>query len=82
MRNEVYDRLRRKNVTIPRATFDADSSLVNRLVGDQIAQYVFGPQAAFVRSVNRDPDIATALRLLSKVRTPQELLRRAQGPER
>jgi carboxyl-terminal processing protease len=75
MRNDFYDRLRRKNIVIPRVVFDADSRLIDRLVGGQIARYVFGPSAEFERSVSRDPDITTAVTLLSRAHTPQELLR-------
>jgi len=78
MRSALYARLRQKNVVIPRAQFDADSTLINRLLGDQIATYVFGPQVAFTRSVGRDPDITAALNLLSKAKTPQELLQSAK----
>jgi carboxyl-terminal processing protease len=75
MRTEFYDRLRQKNLVIPRSTFDADSSLIDRLLSDQIARYVFGPQAEFQRSVNRDPNVNAALGLLTRAKTPQELLK-------
>ena len=78
MRNEFYDRLRKKNVTIPRTAFDADARLIDRLMADQIARYVFGPEAEFERSVGRDMDITTAVSLLEKARTPEDLLRAAR----
>jgi carboxyl-terminal processing protease len=75
MRADLYERLRAKKINLPRPLFDADAPLIDRLLGDQIAQYVFGPQAEFERVVNRDPDIAVALGILGKAHTPQELLR-------
>jgi carboxyl-terminal processing protease len=75
MRAELYDRLRAKKINLPRPLYDADAPLVDRLLGDQIAQYVFGPQAEFERVVSRDRDITAALGILDKAHTPQELLR-------
>ena len=75
MRTELYDRLRARNVVLTRPVFDADSTLIDRLVGDQIARYVFGPEAEFERVMSRDRDITTALGILEKARTPQDLLR-------
>jgi carboxyl-terminal processing protease len=75
MRTELYDRLRARNVVLPRPIFDADSTLIDRLLGDQIARYVFGPEAEFERVMSRDRDITTALGILEKARTAQELLR-------
>jgi len=49
--------------------------LIDRIVGDQIARYVFGPDAEFERVMRRDRDITTALGILEKARTPQELMR-------
>jgi hypothetical protein len=75
MRAELYDRLRARNVVLPRPVFDGDSTLIDRIVGDQIARYVFGPDAEFERVMRRDRDITTALGMLEKARTPQELIR-------
>lgn len=75
MRADLYNRLRAKKINLPRPLFDADSLLIDRLIGDQVAQYVFGPRAAFERVVARDRDITTALGILEKVHTPEELLR-------
>ena len=78
MRSEVYDHLRRRGVSIPRTLFDADSSVVDRLVADQITRYVFGPDAEYERLLHRDPDVSTALGLLARARTQGELLRAAK----
>lgn len=75
MRAELYDRLRRRGVSIPRTLYDADSSVVDRLVADQITRYVFGPDAEYERLLHGDPDVAAALGLLARSRTQEELLR-------
>lgn len=79
MRNELYSRLRRRDVDLPRSVFDANSRLIDRLVGDQIARYVFGPEAEFERSTQYDPAIAAAVRLLANASTPQALLHEVSG---
>jgi carboxyl-terminal processing protease len=78
MRSELYDRLRKHGVIVPRTIYDADSSVVNRLISDQITRYVFGPDAEYERLLHRDPDVATALGMLARSRTQEELLRAAK----
>ena len=78
MRSELYDRLRQRGVSIPRTLYDADSSVVDRLVADQITRYVFGPDAEYERLLHRDPDVAAALGMLARSRTQEELLRAAK----
>lgn len=75
MRNEFYERLRQRNVSLPRTVFDEDAQLIDRLLADQISRYVFGPEAEFERSTQTDPAIAAAVRLLQNARTPQALLK-------
>ena len=78
MRSEFYERLRQRGVSIPRTIYDADSSVVDRLVADQITRYVFGPEAEYERLLHRDPDVAAALGLLARSHTQEELLRAAK----
>lgn len=79
MRSDFYDRLRRRNVNLPRSVFDDNAKLIDRLLGDQITRYVFGPEAEFERSTRSDPAIATAVRLLQSASTPQALLKEVSG---
>ena len=66
MRADLYARLQRRGVSIPRTLYDADAAVVDRLLADQIARYVFGPDAEYERRLRRDPDVATALGLLAR----------------
>ena len=75
MRADFYEQLRRRNVSLPRPVYDAAAPLIDRLLGDQIARYVFGPAAEFERSTQYDRTIAAASGLLYRARTPQALLR-------
>jgi carboxyl-terminal processing protease len=78
MRSELYERLRQRGVNLPRTLYDADSSVVDRLIAGQVTRYVFGPDAEYERLLHRDPDVATALGMLARSRTQQELLRAAK----
>jgi carboxyl-terminal processing protease len=77
MRNDLYERLRKRDVTLPRSVFDDNAQLIDRLIGDQVARYVFGPEAEFERSTKNDQAIATAVRLLQGASTPPALLKEA-----
>lgn len=78
MRADLYARLQRRGVSIPRTLYDADAAVVDRLLADQIARYVFGPDAEYERLLRRDPDVATALGMLARSHTQEELLRAAK----
>ena len=77
MRAELYDRLQQRGVNLPRSVYDDDSVVVDRLMADQITRYVFGPEAEYELLLNRGRDVTTALGLLGKSRTQEELLRAA-----
>jgi hypothetical protein len=64
-------------MNLPRTLFDTDSTLINQLLADQIARYVFGPDAEYQRLLGRDRDVTTALGILDHARTQQDLLRAA-----
>jgi carboxyl-terminal processing protease len=81
MRSELYDRLQRRNIALPRTLYEADAPVIDRLLGDQIARYVFGPDVEFERLMARDRDVTTAVGLLARAHSPQELLREA-SPKR
>jgi carboxyl-terminal processing protease len=83
MRDELYRRLGERGVVLDRATYDAAAPLVDRALGTQVARYVFGPSAAFERSLRNDPTLAKALTLLQGVESPAGLLKRAPAaPDR
>ena len=75
MHAEFYAELQRRGIPLTRTAYDANSTLIDRLLGDQVARYVFGPEAEFERATRSDQAIATALGLLRGARTPDALLR-------
>jgi hypothetical protein len=79
MRDELFRRMQARGVEVERAVYDSAQTLVNRALGRQITQFVFGPKAAFARSLREDDDLAKARELLRGVNTPADLLRRVKS---
>ena len=77
MRNDFYTELKTRKIDVPRPTYDAASSLVDRLLGSQIERYVFGEQAQFTRDTRDDPTITAALRIATGATSEKQLLDRA-----
>lgn len=74
MRQQVYDRLKAKGVTMSPAAFQGGAPLVDQQLGYEIARYVFGRQAEFRRRAQDDPQMQTAMELLRKADSPKQLL--------
>jgi carboxyl-terminal processing protease len=79
MRQQVYQRLRGKDVQISPEVFNAAGALIDEQLGFEIARYVFGRPAEFRRRAAQDVQMQTAVGLLRKAQTPKQLLSLAQG---
>jgi carboxyl-terminal processing protease len=79
MRQQVYQRLRAKDIQITAAVFNGAGNLVDEQLGYEIARYVFGRPAEFRRRAARDLQMQTAIGLLRKAQTPKQLLGLAQA---
>ncbi|HVS61149.1 MAG TPA: S41 family peptidase [Gemmatimonadaceae bacterium] len=77
MRDEVWKRMRERGIDIPRSIFDEGEPLVSRLIGYDIARYVFGSEAEFRRRASLDKALQKALQLAHGSRSESELLRKA-----
>jgi carboxyl-terminal processing protease len=77
MREEVWNRMKQRGIDIPRSVFDEGEPLVTRLIGYDIARYVFGSDAEFRRRASVDKALQRALQLAHGSRTESELLRKA-----
>ena len=77
MRNELWRRMERRGIDIQRPVYDAASPLVSRLLAYEIARYVFGRDAEFLRTAGDDPVIAAAIELLEGANSPRQLFTRA-----
>jgi carboxyl-terminal processing protease len=79
MRQQVFTRLRGKDVQISPEVFNGAGALIDEQLGDEITRYVFGRPAEFRRRAARDPQMQTAMGLLRKAQTPKQLLGLAQA---
>jgi carboxyl-terminal processing protease len=77
MRDEVWNRMKTRGIEIPRSAFDEAEPLVSRLIGFDIARYVFGADAEFRRRAAADKPLQKALELAQGARTESDLLRKA-----
>jgi carboxyl-terminal processing protease len=77
MRDEVWNRMKQRGIDIPRPVFDEGEPLVTRLIGYEIARYVFGSEAEFRRRASGDKALLRALQLAHGSPSERELLRKA-----
>jgi carboxyl-terminal processing protease len=78
MRQQVYNRLRAREVQISPSVFNGAGALIDEQLGYEVARYVFGRPAEFRRRAANDMQMQTAMGLLRKAQTPKELLSLAQ----
>jgi carboxyl-terminal processing protease len=78
MRQQVYNRLKSREVQISPSVFNGAGTLIDEQLGYEVARYVFGRPAEFRRRAANDLQMQTALGLLRKAQTPKELLSLAQ----
>jgi carboxyl-terminal processing protease len=77
MRAKLLRRMRARGVTIDDRVYAADSTAVDRLLGYEIARYVFGDAAEFARRLRDDRAVAAAVAFARGASTEKELLQKA-----
>jgi carboxyl-terminal processing protease len=77
MRGELWKRMKARGVVMDSTTYTAASSLIDRVMGYEIARYVFGPDAEFQRRLRDDSTLSRAVAIVRGATTPRELLQRA-----
>ena len=77
MRESLWRRLTAKKIPLDRAQFDSLAPQVDRLLGQEIARFVFGPEQAFARTIPGDRAIAAALDLAAGATSEHDLLMKA-----
>jgi carboxyl-terminal processing protease len=81
MRNEFYNRLTKRGVTLDRKEFDAAESYVNRMLDARISTLAWGDSTAKRRSyVKDDAQLRKAIDLLRRGTSTKELLALAASP--
>jgi carboxyl-terminal processing protease len=77
MREEFWRLARSRGVSVDSAARDSSARAVDRLLGVEVARFVFGSEAAFQRQVKDDRVIGAALELAKGAQSEEELLARA-----
>jgi carboxyl-terminal processing protease len=77
MRDELLRRLRTRSVQLDSAVFERAAPSVDRVLGYEVARYVFGQGAEFARRLHDDAQIARAVQFVRGATSPADLLRRA-----
>ena len=77
MREEVWNRMKARRIDIPRSVYDGAEPLVSRIIGFDIARYVFGSEAEFRRRASVDKPLQKALQLAHGAKSEHDLLRKA-----
>ncbi len=77
MREALWTAVQSKHIALDRAHFIAAAPQIDQLLGGEIAGFVFGPNAAFRRSMSRDAVVSAALDLASRAHSEHDLLMEA-----
>lgn len=77
MRGELLTRMRSRSVQVDSTTFQRATPFIDRLLGYEIARYVFGESAEFARRLRDDAQVTRAVQFVRGAATPADLLRRA-----
>jgi carboxyl-terminal processing protease len=82
MRADLLRRMRARGITLDDSVYERSASLIDRLMGYEIARYVFGDQAESARRLHDDAAVAAAVKFVTGATTQPELLRRAAAAPR
>lgn len=77
MLDQIYRRLADRGVELSRPVFDGASALISRQLSYEIARYVFGRQAEFLRRSANDLQMQQAIDLLRQAQNPKQLMQLA-----
>ena len=78
MREALWQRMQQRKISVPRPIYDGAMPLVNRLIANEVARYVFGPGVQFRHQARHDLTIAAALQLVDGARAPKDVFQRAE----
>lgn len=78
-RAELYRRLEAAKLDINRGQYDSAAPLIDRWIGNQVAQIAFGDSTAFRREIPDDRQLLTAITLLEKGTTQKQLFALAEA---
>lgn len=79
MRAALYRRMQQRGVTVDPLVYERAEPIISRLLGYEIARYVFGRQGEFLRRAENDETVRLALSLLSGAANQRTVLARAEA---
>jgi len=79
LQTRLASRLQAAKITVDRAQYDSAAPLINRWIGNQVAELAFGDSTEFRRQIPDDKQLQRAIDLLSKGGTQKDLFSLAQG---
>lgn len=79
MREAFWQRLVSRGVAIPRVTWDRQGAFVDLVLGQEIARFALGAEAEFLRGVQRDPALSSAIGMARAARDQRALLQHADS---
>jgi carboxyl-terminal processing protease len=82
MRDELYNRLKKRGVEVDRSLYDAASRHVDRQLERRIARTAFGDSAVARRGLPDDPQLQRAIDILKKNPSTKELIALASATPR
>ncbi|HEY5062574.1 MAG TPA: S41 family peptidase [Gemmatimonadaceae bacterium] len=77
MRAALLDRMTSRGISIDSVTLARVGPTIDRLLGYEIARYLFGESAEYARRLHDDAAVTRTVAIVAGVATPAELLRRA-----
>jgi carboxyl-terminal processing protease len=72
----LWARLRAQGIALTPQAYREAEPVVSRMLGGEIARYVFGPQEEFLRRIGQDPALSRALALAEEARSTADLFAR------
>ena len=79
MRDALWQRMTARGIAMPRDVYDRAAPLVDRVLGGEIARFVFGADAEFRRGAAFDVALGEGLAIARGARDQRELLQRADS---
>ena len=74
MRDDLYQRLVKRGVTVDKKEYDAGSKYIDRAIDSRVSTFAFGDSTAKRRQVPEDKQLLKALEVLKKATSTKDLL--------
>ena len=79
MRAELYRRMAQRGLVVDSAVYERAAPLVSRVLGYEVARYVFGRKGEFLRRARSDETVRTAVGLLAGAANQRTVFQRVES---